>query len=156
MNDAKNTPIQRLLYMLLFGVILYIAGTVVFALVALQFIFTLMSNDNNDEMRRLGRSIGVFFKQALDFLTYNSEVKPFPFSPWPTDTDDSLEQSNDASQTNNHNTTENGAAEHSNAESEIIPAPQQKSEADNTQGAEDAVIVDGQSDSGPKPSADNK
>jgi len=156
MTDTQNSPFQRLLYMLLFAVILYIAGTVVFALVALQFIFSLMNNDSNDEMRQLGKSIGVFFKQALDFLTYNSKVKPFPFSPWPGGDEESNKQSNSASETNDHNPSKDDAVKQGKTESEIIPARQQKSETDNTQGAEDAVIVDEQSDSSPKPSVDKQ
>lgn len=73
----------RLIFMLLFVVVLYIAGTVIGVLVALQFLFALITGKDNANLRTLGGSISTYIYQALQFLTYNSEEKPFPFSDWP-------------------------------------------------------------------------
>lgn len=73
----------RLIFMLLFVVVLYIAGTVIGVLVALQFLFALITGKDNANLRTLGGSISTYIFQSLQFLTYNSEEKPFPFSDWP-------------------------------------------------------------------------
>jgi len=73
----------RLLYMLLFGVMLHIAGLVMWVLSALQFLFALFTGKDNHNLRSLGGSIAVFVHQGLDFVCYNTEKKPFPFAAWP-------------------------------------------------------------------------
>lgn len=75
---------QRLIFMLLFAVLLHIASLTMWVLVALQFLFALITGKDNTNLRSLGGSISTYIFQALQFLTYNSEVKPFPFSDWPS------------------------------------------------------------------------
>ncbi len=75
---------QRLIYMLLFAVLLYVASITVWVLVALQFLFALITGRDNANLRSLGGSISTYIYQALQFLTYSSEQKPFPFSDWPS------------------------------------------------------------------------
>jgi len=74
----------RLIFMLMFVVLLYIASTVIGVLVALQFLFALITGKDNTNLRSLGDSISTYIFQALQFLTYNSDQKPFPFSEWPS------------------------------------------------------------------------
>ena len=73
----------RLIYMLIFGMLLHIAGLVMWVLSGLQFLFALLTGKDNENLRSLGGSIAVFVHQALDFVCYNTEQKPFPFSAWP-------------------------------------------------------------------------
>lgn len=42
-----------------------------------------MTGRDNDELRRFGHSLATFMYEALQFLTYNTEHKPFPFADWP-------------------------------------------------------------------------
>jgi hypothetical protein len=74
---------QRLVYMLLFGIMLHVASIAMWVLVTLQFLFTLFTDKDNENLRSLGKSMALFIYQALDYLTYNSENKPFPFADWP-------------------------------------------------------------------------
>lgn len=74
---------QRLVYMLLFAVMLHVASIAMWVLVALQFIFTLLTGKDNRNLRDLGKSMTLFISQALDYLTFNTETKPFPFADWP-------------------------------------------------------------------------
>ena len=74
---------QRLIFMLLFVVLFYVASITVWVLVALQFLFALITGKDNTNLRSLGGSISTYIYQALQFLTYSSELKPFPFSDWP-------------------------------------------------------------------------
>lgn len=74
----------RLIFMLLFAALLQIAGIVMWVLVILQFLFSLISGQDNRNLRQLGSSLSRYIYQTLKFLTYNSEEKPFPFSDWPS------------------------------------------------------------------------
>jgi hypothetical protein len=54
-------------------------------LCALQFLFVIGSGSDNRQLRSMTRSIARFIEQALLYVSYNSDQKPFPFAPWPED-----------------------------------------------------------------------
>jgi Domain of unknown function (DUF4389) len=72
----------------LFVFALVIARVVTGAVVVIQFLFTVFSGQTNDNLRYFGASLALFVYQALLFVTYNSDDKPFPFAPWPTPPED--------------------------------------------------------------------
>lgn len=82
-NVTNSRSWMRLVYMLIFAVLLHLAGLVMWVLCALQFLFALLTGRDNANLRSLGGSISVFVHEALDFVSYNSEKKPFPFAAWP-------------------------------------------------------------------------
>ncbi len=69
--------------MLVCGFLYKIAEVVVVAVAILQFLFKLTTGDENRQLKIFGQSLSLFFFQTMQFLTFNSEKKPFPFSPWP-------------------------------------------------------------------------
>lgn len=73
----------RLVYMVLFAFFLYIASMVMIGLVIVQFIFSLVTGSDNHKLRSFGHTLTTYIQQALLFLSFNSEYKPFPFSDWP-------------------------------------------------------------------------
>ncbi len=73
----------RGLFILLFVFFLVVARVVTGAVVVIQFLFTVFSGQSNENLRSFGASLAQFIFQALMFMTYNSDDKPFPFSPWP-------------------------------------------------------------------------
>lgn len=73
----------RFLYMALFVVILYFASIVALVVVVLQFLFALISGRDNGNLRQFGQQLSHYILHALQFLTYNSDAKPFPFDDWP-------------------------------------------------------------------------
>jgi len=73
----------RGLYILLFIVIYNIAEIVVYAVVFLQFLFTLFSGDRNAQLQSLGKNLSTFIYQVFMYITYNSDERPYPFAPWP-------------------------------------------------------------------------
>ena len=112
MSDKKiplmncNTWI-RLVYMLLFGVLLMAARLVISLVVVVQFLLVLIIGSDNENLRNLGQGLGKWVYQTVLFLTFNSEAKPFPFDEWPTvetasgysvngDDDDEVEEVEDA------------------------------------------------------------
>lgn len=73
----------RLVYMLLFAVLLYVASFVVWVLVVVQFLFSLFTGQDNIKIRQFASSLSAYIFHTLRFLTYTSEDKPFPFADWP-------------------------------------------------------------------------
>ncbi|WP_082087056.1 DUF4389 domain-containing protein [Teredinibacter purpureus] len=73
----------RLIYMVLFAVFLQLALSVMWILVVIQFLFALITGNDNKKLRTFGGSLIDYIADTIAFLTYNSEDKPFPFSDWP-------------------------------------------------------------------------
>ena len=73
----------RLLVMLLFAVIFNVAELVVAVVVIVQFLFKLLTGQANARLRDLGHRLAVYLRQIIEFLTYHSEDKPYPFGEWP-------------------------------------------------------------------------
>ncbi len=82
-NLSETSTWLRLLYMLLFGIVIELAFLVMFAIVIIQFLLKLFSATVNTELQKLGDSIGAYFHQIVSFLTYRTEEMPYPFAPWP-------------------------------------------------------------------------
>ena len=73
----------RGLYMLLFALIYNIAEILVAAVAAFQFVASLFTGKTNEQLIAFGQRLSIFIYQIIQFLTFNSEEKPYPFSPWP-------------------------------------------------------------------------
>lgn len=82
-NLTSGSQWVRLLYMVLFAICLEIAGFLLLAVVVLQFLFSIINGSANDNLRRLGDQLASYVYQTIQFLIYNTEEKPFPFSEWP-------------------------------------------------------------------------
>ena len=75
----------RGLYMLLFALIYSVAELVLTAVAILQFLFLLIARGPNVRLQEFGHDLSLYFYQIIQFLTFNTEEKPFPFTPWPHD-----------------------------------------------------------------------
>lgn len=80
-NENEKNQLLRLLYMLLFGVVLYFALTVLVIVVIVQFIFALFAGAANDSLRNFSRDLAHYIYQITLYLTYNEDRLPFPFNP---------------------------------------------------------------------------
>lgn len=89
-NLTSTNQWLRLIYMVLFAVLLEVAGFVMLAVVIAQFLFAIFTGGANDNLRRLGDQVSTFIYQSLQFLIYNTEEKPFPFSEWPESEEEDL------------------------------------------------------------------
>lgn len=86
----------RGLNMLLFAVIYSVAEVVLSAVVVLQFIFLLLTRGPNERLLEFGDDLSVFIYQIIQYLTFNSDEKPFPFAPWPYAEDGPVPQAGSA------------------------------------------------------------
>ncbi len=75
---------RRGLFMLICAFLYNVAEMVVVAVAILQFLFKLVTGEENTQLKLFGKGLSIFFYQTMQFLTFNSEQKPFPFSPWPS------------------------------------------------------------------------
>jgi hypothetical protein len=70
-------------FILLFGLLWAVAEIVLVAVVLLQFFYLLFSGEKNDRLLHFGHTLAIYFGQIGQFVTFNSEEKPFPFTGWP-------------------------------------------------------------------------
>lgn len=82
-NLTSSKHWLRLVFMLLFAAVLQLASLVMWILVAAQFLFSLITGEDNQHLRRFGHSLSTYIYDVLKFLCYSSEEKPFPFADWP-------------------------------------------------------------------------
>ena len=73
----------RLAYMVLFALLGMAARLLVSIVVVVQFALVLIFGRDNENLRNLGQGLGKWVYQAIMFLTFNSNDKPFPFDEWP-------------------------------------------------------------------------
>ena len=89
-NLKEPSQWLRIAFMIALAVALYVASIVLTLLTIAQALFSLLSGKDNVNLRALGKDLSTYVHQILEFLTYNSELKPFPFSPYPGSEQDSV------------------------------------------------------------------
>ncbi|MDH3973687.1 MAG: DUF4389 domain-containing protein [Deltaproteobacteria bacterium] len=82
-NIKSQSTWMRGLYMLLFALIYSIAEIVVLFIAVFQFVLTLFTGKVNERLLNFSGSLSTFIYQTMLFFMFNSEEKPYPFSPWP-------------------------------------------------------------------------
>ncbi len=73
----------RALYMVLFAIAFGLARFIIVFLVIFQFVAVLVTGRANEPLLQFGKNLSVFVLEILEFQTFNTELRPFPFSPWP-------------------------------------------------------------------------
>ena len=83
-SNLKNVnQWTRILYMILFAVIFNVASFVIGAVVLGQALFAILTGGQNDNVQKLASGLAQFIYEIVNFLTYTTEEKPFPFNSWP-------------------------------------------------------------------------
>lgn len=89
MNELEKTNDKndwaRLLYMFLFAILFNAAEFVVYVIMIIQFLLRLTTGKSNDQLLVLGKNIARYAMQLIEYLTFITDEKPYPFSPWPND-----------------------------------------------------------------------
>lgn len=88
-NIGNCAQWSRLIYMLLFGVVLYLVMSVLTVVVVVQVILALVTGNTNDNIRQFSTDLARYINQIVLFLTYNEDTRPFPFTPWQSVTEPS-------------------------------------------------------------------
>ncbi len=90
MNDQTSDTTKeslwiRLVYMILFLMVFSISESIVILTTVVAFAFQLFGQPVPSGVLFIGRTFARFIEQVILFLTFNTEHRPFPFSPWPDD-----------------------------------------------------------------------
>ncbi len=75
---------MRLVYMIGFGIIYNMAEVALVVIIVFQFLSKLFTGQLNPQLLNFSHSLSIFLYQIWCFLTFNTEILPFPFLPWPT------------------------------------------------------------------------
>ena len=85
-ENAKNVDVwTRGLFIIIFAVIFYFLFALIWLVVIFQFIMKLITTELNPQLLNFSDSLIKYVAQILMYITFKSEERPFPFSPWPTD-----------------------------------------------------------------------
>ncbi len=82
-NLTQRATWLRILFMVGFCLALYVVAIVLLFITIVQALFAVVTGTDNLNLRILGANLAEYVNQILKFLTYNSQSRPFPFSPFP-------------------------------------------------------------------------
>ena len=74
---------RRGLYMLLFVFAYSVAEMIIVFLAVFQFFAALFTGRANEPLLQFGKNLSTYIYEILEFQTFNTEARPFPFMPWP-------------------------------------------------------------------------
>jgi len=81
-NLQDSNQWMRIVYMVLFWIILYFVLMVTAVIIFIQVLFALITGSDNKHLRKFGAELTKYINQIILFLTYNDDRKPFPFAEW--------------------------------------------------------------------------
>jgi predicted PurR-regulated permease PerM len=87
---------QRFFFMLIYGAAIHFLVGILLFLIAVQFLFYLFTSNTNEQLRSVHNWLQDFFNDALDFLSFNTNSKPWPFKGGEEGSDSSEEEAVDA------------------------------------------------------------
>jgi hypothetical protein len=84
-NVKSGSTWMRLLFMIVVAFLYSVSRIVVGAVVVFQFFWVLFTGEKNAKLLTLGQSLSTYTYQAVGYLTFTTEERPFPFdADWPT------------------------------------------------------------------------
>lgn len=103
-ENAKNVDTWlRGLFIIIFAVIFYVLYIVIWVVVVIQFFTKVLTGSLNEYLSSTSCSLTDYATQILRYITFQSELRPFPFSPWPEQKSDDFQETGtdtDESETN--------------------------------------------------------
>ena len=82
-NLKDRSSWLRGLFILLFVIFYNVAEIVLMTIVVVQFGFKVVTGEVNDKILGFSKSLSRYIYEVFQFITYESETMPFPFSDWP-------------------------------------------------------------------------
>lgn len=84
-ENAKNVDTWvRGLFIVIFGFIFYFLYIIIGLLVIFQFVTKVLTGGLNQNLLEFSSGMTRYVQQILLYITFHSENRPFPFSPWPS------------------------------------------------------------------------
>ncbi|MDG2060386.1 MAG: DUF4389 domain-containing protein [SAR86 cluster bacterium] len=87
-EELKENVVQggkwiRILLVVLFCIVYTWAELLLWLLAVLQFLFHLFTNEPNKNLTKVGVGFRSYMVQIINYVTYQTSEKPFPFSTFP-------------------------------------------------------------------------
>ena len=82
-NVVQQSKWIRILIVIVFCVVYYWAALLLCLFAVLQFLFHLVTNEPNKNLSKVGMGFRRYMVQIINYVTYQTEEKPFPFSNFP-------------------------------------------------------------------------
>lgn len=84
-NVKQKSTWVRLFFMIILACLYGLSRLVIAAVVVIQFFYVLLTGETKGQLKSFGHSLAIYSYEVIDYLTFNTEVKPFPFEgDWPT------------------------------------------------------------------------
>lgn len=84
-NVKEKSTWVRLFFMVVLAFLYGVSRIVVGAVVVVQFFYVLFTGQTKDQLKTFGHSLAIYSYEIIDYLTFNTDLKPFPFEgEWPT------------------------------------------------------------------------
>jgi len=82
-HSAPDLP-TRIIYMILFALVFWVlCWTLALTAMGQLVVCALNHGRSSSDLTRLGAGLGAYARQVIEFLTFASDVLPYPFSAWP-------------------------------------------------------------------------
>ena len=97
-NLKQSSVWVRIILMVAFAVVLYPVFLVLLVLMIAQMLFVIITGESNANLRSLGVALSAYVFQIVQFMSYVTDTKPFPFSDFPKAENNDLNVSNEIKQ----------------------------------------------------------
>lgn len=82
-NLKSESRWLRLLFMVLFYMLANLVGFLILLIAMVQVVHGFIKSEPNRRLLDFSASLNEYFYQIIQFVTYNVDTKPYPFSEWP-------------------------------------------------------------------------
>jgi hypothetical protein len=73
----------RVFFMLLYISIFYLTQSIIISVTIFQLGSVLLTGKPNKRLLYFGQNLSIYISQILNYLSYNSDEKPYPLNSWP-------------------------------------------------------------------------
>ena len=125
-------------HMVLFIVAFNVVEAMLMFTAVFQFFCALITGKVNEPLLQFAKNAALYIQEVMEFLTFNSEIRPFPFTPWPSEEhtgDEWLEDGDEDEPVAKETVVTESAekpAEAEAVEGEVIPADDKGSDDSDT------------------------
>lgn len=82
-NLKEESTWLRLVFIILFAILLHITEMVIFAMVVIQFLSKLFTGKVFERGTVFGQNLSTYVYEIIRFLTFATDDMPWPINPWP-------------------------------------------------------------------------
>lgn len=95
MSEIKQNKFFRIIYTFLFAMLFCVMELVVCLVAIVQSLLFLFTGEPSASLKKFGASLAIFVEQLIAYVSFKHDDKPFPFSDWPSDKPDVLQENSD-------------------------------------------------------------